>query len=87
MLRRGIHEIVGGITRATIAGLAFLGEHSKEIMSFAIYLLGFLILIAGLSYGATLMHVPTRWIVSGAIALTGLGILTGVKGTRQRESK
>ena len=55
-------------------------------MSFGLYVLGYLILIGGLTYGATLMHVPTRWIVAGAIVLAGLGVLTGVKATRQRDS-
>ena len=35
-------------------------------MSFAIYVVGYLILMAGLIYGAVLMHVPQRWIVVGA---------------------
>lgn len=54
-------------------------------MSFGLYVLGYLIFIGGLAYGATLMHVPTRWIVAGAIVLTGVGILTGVKATRQKD--
>jgi hypothetical protein len=55
-------------------------------MSFGIYLIGYLILIGGLTYGATLLHVPTRWIVVGAVVLAGIGILTGVKATRQKDS-
>jgi hypothetical protein len=55
-------------------------------MSFGIYLAGYLVVIAGLVYGATLMHVPTHWIVVGALVLVGLGILTGVKATRQKDS-
>lgn len=54
-------------------------------MSFGIYLAGYLILIGGLAYGAILMHVPTQWIVVGGIVLAGLGIVTGVKATRQRD--
>jgi hypothetical protein len=54
-------------------------------MSFGLHVLGYLILIGGLMYGATLMHVPTRWIVAGAIVLAGLGIVTGVKATRQKD--
>ena len=34
-------------------------------MSFGIYLTGFVVVIAGLIYGASLMHVPTHWIVAG----------------------
>lgn len=54
-------------------------------MSFALYTLGFVIMIIGLIYGATLLHMPTRWIVVGTIVLVGLGILKGVKATRQRD--
>jgi len=54
-------------------------------MSFGIYAAGYAILIAGLIYGAHLMHVPAHWIVVGAIVLLGLGILSGVKATRQRD--
>jgi uncharacterized membrane protein len=55
-------------------------------MSFGIYAAGFAILICGLAYGAHLVHMPTQWIVVGAIVLIGLGILSGVKATRQRDS-
>jgi hypothetical protein len=54
-------------------------------MSFGLYALGFAIMIAGLIYGAHLMHLPTRWIVVGAVVLLGIGILTGVRATRQRD--
>jgi hypothetical protein len=54
-------------------------------MSFAIYLIGFLILIGGLVYGAFLLNVPQHWIVVGVIVLLGLGILTGAKATRHKD--
>jgi uncharacterized membrane protein len=55
-------------------------------MSFGLYVAGYLVVIGGLVYGATLMHVPVHWIAAGAIVLVGLGILTGVKNTRQKDS-
>ncbi len=55
-------------------------------MSFGLYVLGYLIVIGGLIYGAILMHMPAQWIAVGAIVLAGLGILTGVKSTRQKDS-
>jgi cadmium resistance protein CadD (predicted permease) len=55
-------------------------------MSFGIYIGGFLVLIAGLIYGAVILHVPTQWVVVGGIVLTGLGILSGVKATRQKDT-
>jgi hypothetical protein len=54
-------------------------------MSFAIYLIGYLLLIIGLAIGAHLLHMPPRWIGVGAIVLAGLGILSGVARTRQRD--
>jgi hypothetical protein len=55
-------------------------------MSFGLYAMGFAILIGGLIYGAHLMHMPAHWIAAGAIILAGVGILSGVKATRQRDS-
>ncbi len=54
-------------------------------MSFSIYIVGYLILIGGLIYGATLLHVPGQWIGVGAIIMVGLGILSGVANTRQKD--
>jgi hypothetical protein len=54
-------------------------------MSFGLYAIGFAILIGGLIYGAHLVHIPGHWIVVGAIVLAGIGILTGVKATRQKD--
>ncbi|MGA3203408.1 MAG: hypothetical protein ABSF12_13065 [Bryobacteraceae bacterium] len=55
-------------------------------MSFAIYLLGYLVLIIGLGIGAHMMHMPDRWIGVGVLILAGLGILSGVARTRQRDA-
>jgi hypothetical protein len=54
-------------------------------VSFGLYIIGYLIVIGGLTYGAVLMHVPTHWIVVGGIVLTGLAIVTGVKATRVKD--
>jgi hypothetical protein len=54
-------------------------------MSFAIYAVGYLILIVGLGYLAHLMHIPQAYIVAGVIILAGIGIVTGVQSTRQKD--
>jgi hypothetical protein len=54
-------------------------------MSLGLYAMGFAILICGLIYGAYLVHTPTHWIVVGAIVLLGVGILSAVKATRQKD--
>jgi uncharacterized membrane protein len=55
-------------------------------MSFGLYATGFAIMIGGLAYAAYLVHMPAHWIVVGAIILIGVGILSGVKATRQKDS-
>jgi hypothetical protein len=54
-------------------------------MSFGLYIVGFIVLIIGLDYGAHLAHVPNQWIGVGTIVLVGLGILKAVTHTRQRD--
>ena len=54
-------------------------------MSFGLYAAGFGVLIIGLIYGAHLVHVPAQWTAVGAIVLLGIGILSGVKATRQKD--
>jgi hypothetical protein len=54
-------------------------------MSFGLYAIGFVIVIGGLIYAAHLLHIPAHWIVVGAVVLLGVGILQGVKTTRQKD--
>ena len=55
-------------------------------MSFALYIIGFIVLIAGLAVGAHLAHNPSQWIGVGVLVMVGLGVVTGVTHTRQRDS-
>jgi hypothetical protein len=54
-------------------------------MSFGLYAAGFAIVIGGLVYAAHLVRMPTQWIVVGAVVLIGIGILSAVKATRQKD--
>lgn len=54
-------------------------------MSFGLYSIGFVIVIAGLIYVAYLLHVPAHWIAAGTIVLLGVGVLKAVKTTRQKD--
>ena len=54
-------------------------------MSFLLYIVGFIVFIVGLAYGAVLLHIPSHWITVGVVVLAGLGILTGASITRQRD--
>ena len=61
------------------------GRGEGNTVSFSLYVVGFLIVIGGLVYGAVILHVPQRWIAVGGVILFGLAILTGVKATRQKD--
>jgi hypothetical protein len=54
-------------------------------MSFGLYSIGFAIVIGGLIYAAYLVHIPAHWIAVGAVVLLGVGILSAVKATRQKD--
>ena len=54
-------------------------------MSFAIYLLGFIIVIAGHAWGALVAGVPQTYILIGAVVLFGIGLLSAVKRTRPKD--
>jgi hypothetical protein len=54
-------------------------------MSFMLYVVGFLIVIGGVSWGLMRAGVPTTWVIIAAIVLFGVGILTGVSRTRSRD--
>jgi hypothetical protein len=54
-------------------------------MSFALYLLGFIIVIVGLAWGAMVAGVPQTYILIGAVVLFGIGLLSAVKRTRPKD--
>lgn len=53
--------------------------------AFGLYVLGFLVLLAGLGYGAWLLHVPQTWIIVGILVLIGTGIMSAVSHTKRRD--
>ena len=50
------------------------------------YILGFLILIGGLAWGAIEAGVPQLWVMIGSMILLGIGIITGASRTRYHRS-
>ena len=54
-------------------------------MSFGIYAVGYIILIAGIAYLAHLMKIPQTYIVAIVVILFGAGIVTGVQRTRGKD--
>jgi hypothetical protein len=54
-------------------------------MSFALYLVGFIILIAGVAWGLSALGVSSTFIMIACLILLGLGILTGAARTRMKD--
>jgi hypothetical protein len=50
-----------------------------------IFIIGFVILIAGLAYGASMAGMSPQWIAVGVAVLAGVGIVMGVTKTRTKE--
>ena len=53
--------------------------------SFVLYLIGMLVVIGGLAYGASLAGLSTQWIAVGVVVLLGIGIVSGVSKTRRKD--
>ena len=51
-------------------------------MRFFAYILGFLMLIGGLAWGAIELGAPQLWVVIGSMILLGIGIIAGASRTR-----
>ncbi len=54
-------------------------------MSFPIYLFGFALVIGGIAWGLSVAGVPTLYIMIACVILLGIGVLTGVSRTRQKD--
>lgn len=58
-----------------------------DTMRFVVYMIGFLILIGGLSWAAITAGAPQLYVLIGAVILLGLGIVTGVSRTTYRSGR
>jgi hypothetical protein len=56
-----------------------------SMTNFVIYLIGTLLVVAGLAYGASRIGVSQVWIVAGALVLIGLGLMGGIVKTRHKD--
>lgn len=53
--------------------------------AFLLYMVGLVVVLAGLIYGAHLLHVPNTWTGVAVLVLAGLGIMSAVSHTKQRD--
>jgi hypothetical protein len=50
-----------------------------------VYLVGILLVVAGLAYGASRLGISHVWIITGALVIVGLGLMGGIVKTRQKD--
>lgn len=50
-----------------------------------VYLIGTLLVVAGLAYGADRVGISHVWIAVGAMVIIGLGLMGGITKTRQKD--
>ena len=55
------------------------------VSSLSIFIIGFVILIAGLAYGANMAGMSPQWIAVGVAVLAGIGVVMGVTKTRMKD--
>jgi uncharacterized membrane protein YiaA len=53
--------------------------------SFTTYVIGFIILVLGLSMAAYLLDVPSKWIAVGVIVALGIGVVTATSRTKMKD--
>ena len=53
--------------------------------SFGTYIIGILVLTAGLALAAWLLGAPPTWIIVGAIVILGVGIMSATSKTKPRD--
>jgi hypothetical protein len=56
-----------------------------SMTNFVVYLIGTLLVVAGLAYAASRMGVSQTWIIAGALVIIGFGLMGGIVKTRQKE--
>lgn len=54
-------------------------------MSFALYLIGFVVFLGGVAWGLSVLGVSTTYIAIAVVILLGVGIFTGVTRTRTKD--
>ena len=53
--------------------------------SFGTYIIGFLVLIAGLALAAWLLGAPPTWIIVGVIVMLGIAIISATSRTKPKD--
>jgi uncharacterized membrane protein YiaA len=53
--------------------------------AFGLYVIGFVVFVAGILYAEHLLHVPQTWVLVSALVMAGLGVMSAVSHTKRRD--
>lgn len=53
--------------------------------AFALYVIGFIVLAAGVLVGLNLLGVSAQWLMVAALVMAGIGIVSGVASTKRKD--
>jgi hypothetical protein len=53
--------------------------------NFVVYMLGMVMVVGALAYGASQMGLSGTWITVGAVAMLGIGLMGAIVKTRQKD--
>jgi uncharacterized membrane protein (GlpM family) len=77
------------LIRADEHGMAALlhprRRECTSMTNFVVYLIGTLLVVGGLAYGASRLGISEVWIIAGALVIIGIGVMGGIVKTRQKE--
>jgi apolipoprotein N-acyltransferase len=62
-----------------------LATRRRTAVSFLLYIIGFIVFIAGLAWLATALGLSQTYIMIGAVILLGIGIFTAATRTRAKD--
>jgi len=54
--------------------------------AFSLYVIGFIVLAAGVLVGAYLLGLATQWLIVMGLVLAGVAIVSGVATTKRRDT-
>jgi NADH:ubiquinone oxidoreductase subunit 6 (subunit J) len=78
-------DVVEGLCGSVAALLQLHAAECSSMTNFVVYLIGTLLVVAGLAYGASRLGVSQVWIIAGALVIIGIGVMGGIVKTRQKE--
>ena len=65
--------------------MAYAVHGEAGMTNFFVYMIGVLLVVGALAYGASLLGLSTTWIAVLALAALGLGVMGAIVKTRQKE--